>query len=103
MKDLVSLIDWNSESILELINYTSEIKKNPGKYSDAMKNKTMLMIFEKPSLRTRVSFEVAMTQLGGHAIYMDTKDAPLGEKESIEDTAKASSRYCDIMMASQIS
>jgi ornithine carbamoyltransferase len=59
----------------------------------------MLMLFEKPSLRTRISFEAAMTQLGGHAIYMDTKDAPLGKKESIADTAKVASRYCDIIMA----
>ncbi|MBI3034948.1 ornithine carbamoyltransferase [Candidatus Woesearchaeota archaeon] len=99
MKNLASLIDWNSEDILDLINHASKIKKNPEDYSDILKNKTMLMIFEKPSLRTRVSFEVAMTQLGGHGIFMDAKDAPLGEKESIADTAKASSRYCDIIMA----
>ena len=96
---LISLIDWNSESILDLISCAAKIKKNPENYSDSLKNKTMLMIFEKPSLRTRVSFEVGMTQLGNHAIFMETKDTPLGEKESIADTAKASSRYCDIIMA----
>lgn len=99
MKDLLSSQYWNNEMINDLISYTSEIKKNPEKYFEALKNKTMLMIFEKPSLRTRVSFEVAMFQLGGHAIYLDAKDTPLGKKESIEDTAKTASRYCDIIMA----
>ena len=99
MKDIVSLIGWNNADILDLISHASEIKKNSEEYFDILKNKTMLMIFEKPSLRTRVSFEVAMTQLGGHAIYMNTEDSPLGKKESIADTAKASSRYCDITMA----
>jgi len=99
MKHLLSLLDLDSENILELVSCTFKIKKNPKKYYDALKNQTMLMIFEKPSLRTRVSFEVAMTQLGGHAIFMETKDLPFREKESIADTAKASSRYCDIIMA----
>ena len=99
MKNIISLIDWTSEDILDLIKYASKIKESPQKYFNSLSNKTMLMIFEKPSLRTRVSFEVAMTQLGGHAIFIDTKDSPLGEKESIADTAKASSRYCDIIMA----
>ena len=99
MKDLLSLQNWEKDKIEDLISYAVEIKKNPEKYSDTLKNKTMLMIFEKPSLRTRISFEVGMTQLGGHAIFLDAKDAPLGKKESITDTAKTSSRYCDIIMA----
>ncbi|MDP3766321.1 MAG: ornithine carbamoyltransferase [Nanoarchaeota archaeon] len=99
MKNLISLIEWNSEDILDLISHAFKIKKSPKNYYDALRNKTMLMLFEKPSLRTRVSFEVAMTQLGGHAIFMDAKDSPLGEKESIADTAKTASRYCDIIMA----
>src|SRR3989338_2038305 len=99
MKDLISLINWKSENILDLIGHASKIKKHPEKYFGILKNKTMLMIFEKPSLRTRLSFEAGMTQMGGHAIYLDVKDAPLGEKESIEDTAKVSSRYCDIIIA----
>jgi len=99
MKSLLSLMGVNKETIEKLIQNSIKIKKHPEKYFGILKNKTMLMIFEKPSLRTRVSFEVGMTQLGGHAIYMDTKDSPLGEKESLADTAKASSRYCDIIMA----
>lgn len=99
MKDLLSFQGWNRKMIEELISHAVKIKKSPERYYDILRNKTLLMIFEKPSLRTRLSFEVGMTQMGGHAIYLDTKDSPLGEKESIEDTAKVSSRYCDIIMA----
>ncbi len=99
MKDILSFQGWNKGMIDDLISHASKIKKSPEKYFDALKNKTMLMVFEKPSLRTRLSFEAGMTQLGGHAIYLDVKDSPLGEKESIEDTSKVASRYCDIIMA----
>ena len=99
MKDLLSLIDWNKEQILKLINFAAEIKKHPDNYSDSLKNKTLLMIFEKPSLRTRVSFEVGIIQLGGHAIVIESQNTPFREKESISDTAKVLSRYCDIIMA----
>jgi len=99
MKDLLSLQNWNKDMINNLISQAAEIKRHPEKYFDILKNKTMLMIFEKPSLRTRTSFETGMTQFGGHAIFMETKDAPIKEKESISDTAKTSSRYCDIIMA----
>ncbi len=99
MKDLISLAEWGEKSILDLISHASQIKKHPEKYSNSLSNKTMLMIFEKPSLRTRISFEVAMTQLGGHAIFVESKNAPFKEKESVADTAKASSRYCEIIIA----
>src|SRR3989338_6882119 len=99
MKDLLSLADWNNAQIMDLINNSIKIKANPKDYSGSMRSKTMLMIFEKPSLRTRISFEVGMLQLGGHAIYLGAKESPLGEKESVSDTAKVSSRYCDIIMA----
>ena len=98
MKDLLSLRYWNNAMIKGLVKETYKIKKYPKNYYNKLQNKTMHMIFEKPSLRTRVSFEAGMTQLGGHAIYLDAKDAPLGKKETIEDTAKVSSRYVDIMM-----
>lgn len=98
-KDLLSLNDWNGDELNELIDKAIEMKKHPEKYYEVLKNKTLLMIFEKPSLRTRVSFEVGMTQLGGHAIFYSIKDSPLGKKETIEDTAKCASRYVDIIMA----
>jgi len=96
---LRSLDDLKKEELKEIIDKAIEIKKNPEKYSEAMKNKTLMMLFEKPSLRTRISFETGMTKMGGHAIFYSIKDSPLGKKESIEDTAKAASRYVDIIMA----
>ncbi len=98
-KDLIDLTNLTRQEISNIIDLALQIKNTPNKYSQALLNKTLLMIFAKPSLRTRVSFETAMTQLGGHAIYYDIATSPLGKKESIEDTAKCISRYVDIVMA----
>lgn len=98
-KDLLDLSSLTEQDILSILDLADEIKKNPGDYSTKLKGKTLLMMFEKPSLRTRVSFEVGMTQMGGHAIYYDISTSPMGKKESIEDTAMTSSRYVDIIMA----
>jgi ornithine carbamoyltransferase len=99
MKNLLSLKDLKREELLDIHDKAIEIKTNPERYSNALTGKTLLMIFEKPSLRTRVSFEVAMTQMGGHAIFYSIKDSPLGKKETTADTAKTASRYADIIMA----
>ncbi len=99
MKDLLSLEDLKKEEILSFIELAEDIKANPENYRKAMEYRTLLMIFEKPSLRTRVSFETGMTQMGGHAIYYNIATSPLGKKETIEDTAKVVSRYVDIIMA----
>ncbi len=98
-KDLLDLSSLKKEEIISLLELADNIKKNPNKYSNKLQGKTLLMIFEKPSLRTRVSFEVGMTKLGGHAIYYDIANSPMGMKESISDTAKTASRYVDIIMA----
>ncbi len=100
MLHLISLSDWPSAFIEEILNLGDDAKKNPGNYLNAMRRKTLMMIFEKPSLRTRVSFETGMSQMGGHAIFYDTSTSPLGAgKESIEDTVKTVSRYVDMIMA----
>ncbi len=96
---LRSLNDLTKKELTEIIENAIEIKKEPEKFSTAMKNKTLMMLFEKPSLRTRVSFEVGMTRMGGHGIFYSIKDSPLGKKESVEDTAKTASRFVDIIMA----
>jgi ornithine carbamoyltransferase len=98
-KDILDLSSLSEQDILAILDLADEVKKNPDKYAKSMKDKTLLMIFEKPSLRTRVSFEVGMTQMGGHAIYYDIATSPMGKKESIPDTAKTASRYCDMIMA----
>jgi ornithine carbamoyltransferase len=102
--DLTELTPSELKSILDLaVEIKTLMKKDPIEYrerwSTKLDGKTLLMLFEKPSLRTRISFEVGMTQLGGHAIFYSIKDSPLGKKESIADTAKVISRMCDIMMA----
>ena len=100
MNNLISLRDWNKEQINNVINLAETIKLNPKDYDKIMVGKSLLMIFEKPSLRTRLSFEAGMTQMGGHAIYYNVGNSPMGTgKESISDSIKASSRFVDIIMA----
>ena len=107
MQHLLDLSELTPDDITSILDLADEIKElmknNSNEYKDAwasrLDGKTLLMLFEKPSLRTRISFEVGMTQLGGHAIFYSITDSPLGKKESISDTAEVISRMCDIMMA----
>lgn len=100
MMHLLRLNDWTTDLVLRTLDLAAEVKKDPEQFGDAMKRKTLLMIFEKPSLRTRVSFETGITQLGGHAIYYDLHTSPAGAgKETLHDTAKTYSRYVDMVMA----
>ena len=100
MKDLISLRDWRADKIKQVLDLATKIKSDPVAYKHAMEQKTLLMIFEKPSLRTRLSFEAGMTQMGGHAIYYHTENSPMGSgKESISDSMKTASRFVDIIMA----
>ena len=100
MKDLITLRDWSEERIGRVLQLAADIKKDPIAFKDAMAQRTLLMVFEKPSLRTRLSFEAGMTQLGGHAIYYHTGNSPMGSgKESISDSMKAASRFVDLIMA----
>ena len=100
MEHLISLKEWSPEKIRAVLDLAKNVKANPEKYSDAMRRKTLLMIFEKPSLRTRLSFEAGMTQMGGHAIYYNTSTSPMGSgKETISDSVKTASRFIDVIMA----
>lgn len=99
MESLLSLMELKKSEIENLIECSIAIKKNKSIYSSSLKGKVLLMIFEKPSLRTRLSFDVAIASMGGHPVVLDASSAPLGEKETIEDTAKVSSRYVDCIMA----
>src|SRR3989344_3546752 len=91
--------DWTKAELLGMVHLATKMKKHPWWYGRALRNKTLLMLFAKPSLRTRLSFEVAMLELGGHAIFYDISTSPLGHKESIEDGARVSSLYVDAIMA----
>jgi ornithine carbamoyltransferase len=100
MEHLISLRAWTPERIRSVLDLARDVKANPGEYAEAMHRRTLLMIFEKPSLRTRLSFEAGMTQMGGHAIYYHTGNSPMGSgKESISDSIKTASRFVDIIMA----
>ncbi len=100
MKHLLSIRDLTKNDIEDLLILAKKIKAKPHLYANILQGKSLLMLFEKPSLRTRLSFEVGMTQLGGHGIYYDVGTSPLGKgKETIEDTAQTASRYVDIIMA----
>lgn len=98
-KDLISMLDVKDD-LEEIIGLSMKLKRQAkkGKPIEHLKRKTLGMIFEKPSTRTRVSFETAMTLLGGHAIFLSTGDIQLGRGESIEDTARVLSRYVDMIM-----
>lgn len=91
--------DLSREEIYKLVTLTENIKDGSMDVEGILKGKIMGMIFEKPSTRTRVSFEVAMKQLGGDAIYLPTSSLQLSRGESMKDTAKVLSRYLDILMA----
>jgi len=100
-KSLASLYDLTKEEIEEILK-TSELLKLQllrGEEHLLLKGKTLAMIFEKPSTRTRVSFEVGMFQLGGHALYLGINDLQLGRGETIADTGQVLSRYVDGIMA----
>jgi ornithine carbamoyltransferase len=99
VRHLLKVSDFSKEECNKVISKSMEIKKNPKKYNSVLEGETLLMLFEKPSLRTRISFETGMQQLGGHAIFYSIKDSPLGKKENISDTAKVASRFVNIIAA----
>lgn len=95
MKHLLSMADLSHEEIIEILDTAEDLKEKRvrGKVTDLLKNKSLGMIFEKSSTRTRVSFEVAMADLGGHALYLNYRDLQIGRGETIADTAQVLSRY----------
>jgi len=98
-KDFIEIHDYSADDVREIFEIARDMKANPDKYRDALKGQTLAMIFEKSSTRTRVSFEVGMYQLGGHALFLSSRDIQLGRGEPIYDTAKVLSRYVNGIMA----
>ncbi len=95
MRHLISIADLSKQEILELLETAARLKEDrkKGIFQEKLKNKTLAMIFELPSTRTRISFEVAMLELGGNALYLNWNDLQLGRGEPIKDTARVMSRY----------
>ncbi|MBC7107397.1 MAG: ornithine carbamoyltransferase [Methanomassiliicoccales archaeon] len=96
-RDVISVRDLEFD-MDEILSMALDLKSGRVKKEGALKGKTLAMIFEKPSTRTRVSFEVGMAQLGGHALYLSPRDLQIGRGETIADTAKVLSRYVDAIV-----
>lgn len=92
--DFLSLRDFTAAEMRYLLTLARQIKADPQVYSDVLAGKTLAMIFEKPSLRTRVSFDVGIQQLGGFSIYLSPAEINLGKRESVYDVARISSAWC---------
>ena len=100
-KDVLTLDELDKKEIIQIIDLAIKLKKDlkKGISKPLLKNKTLAMIFQKPSTRTRISFETGMFHLGGHAINLSSQDLQISRGETIEDTAKTLSRYVDVVMA----
>lgn len=98
-KDFIEIHDYRAEEVAEIFRLAADIKKNPDTYRESLRGKTLAMIFEKSSTRTRVSFEVGMFELGGHALFLSSRDIQIGRGEPIPDTSRVLSRYVDGIMA----
>ena len=97
MQDLISIKDLTVKDIQDIFKLTDQLKRNRHKFIRALSGKTLALIFQKPSNRTRVSFEVGMYQLGGNAIYLGPDEINLGVRESVKDVARTLSRYVDVI------
>ena len=98
-KDLITIDELEASDFSELFELAAAIKARPEDYRQALVGRTLGLVFQKSSTRTRVSFEVGMFQLGGHALFLSASDIQLGRGETIGDTAKVLSRYVDGIMA----
>ena len=98
-KDLLSIQDIPTKDIIGILDLACDVKADGAKYSDALKAKSIGLIFQKPSNRTRVSFEIGMFQLGGHTIYLGSSEIGMGGRESVKDVACVLSRYLNGIVA----
>jgi ornithine carbamoyltransferase len=97
-EDLCSIADLSSSEVRALLKLGHDVKRNPREYRHALDAKQMVLMFEKVSLRTRLSFETGINTLGGNAIFVDHTSSPLGERESVSDVAKNVERWVDIIV-----
>jgi len=98
-KDLLTGAEWSPADARDLLQRTADIKARPAKYASTMRGKHIALIFEKPSLRTRVTFEVGIQSMGGFVVFLDHTQARLGERESIPDVARNLERWVQGIVA----
>ncbi|MBI3315579.1 MAG: ornithine carbamoyltransferase [Candidatus Omnitrophica bacterium] len=94
-KDFLSLREVEAQDLEILFKLAEKMKRDPQAFYGKLKGKSLVLLFQKPSIRTRVSFEIGVSELGGESVYMDPQELPLGERESIKDVARVLARYCD--------
>ncbi|MFM2485486.1 ornithine carbamoyltransferase [Celerinatantimonas yamalensis] len=99
MNHLLTLQDLSREQILGILDLAKNIKADPARYATTLTGKSIVTLFEKPSLRTRVTFDIGVNRLGGHAVYLDQQNGAIGNRESIKDYAKNLSRWCEAIVA----
>jgi len=97
-KDFLTLKELTAADLEAVFKLAEKMKKSPESFLTKLKGKSLAILFQKPSIRTRVSFQVGMSGLGGSTVYMDPQENPLGERESIKDIARVMSRYCDAIV-----
>ncbi|HZF39815.1 MAG TPA: ornithine carbamoyltransferase [Blastocatellia bacterium] len=98
-KDLISINDLTTTEIQKIFTTAADLKANPRNYSDALAGRSVALIFEKPSLRTRVTFDLGATQMGASCVYLDHQNVRLGERESVKDMALNLERWVDAIVA----
>jgi len=94
-KDFISIADWSSSELNDLLDLSFKLKSYPANYNRALEGKSIAMIFEKQSLRTHVTFDIGIYQLGGHSVYLTQADINLGKRESLYDVSKNLERWTD--------
>src|SRR5580693_315536 len=99
VNDLLTGAEWGAAQTRELLALAADVKTHPERYATTLRGKTLAMIFEKPSLRTRVTFEVGITSMGGSVVFLDQTQARLGERESIADVARNLERWVQGIVA----
>src|ERR671923_236394 len=97
-RDFLSIDDLSGDELVALLDTADEVKGEAGTYENALAGRQVALVFEKPSTRTRVSFEAAVAGLGGHAIVLRGDELQLGRGETIEDTGRVLSRYVDAIV-----
>lgn len=98
MKHFLSLKDLREKEIYKIFELAKDIKSNPAKYSKSLQGNSLGLLFEKPSLRTRVSFEVGIKQLGGTSVYLSAGEVQLGKREAVSDIARTLSKYLQVVL-----